>query len=159
LTNPRTNTTTDFLDKPENKVPFMGAQGYTTFPSFVWGAVSGADTYELEVGSTPDFSDATLVTTALTQYTWTTQLEYDTNYYWRVRALSAVGGVSEWCVSNFHTGMEPQPPVVVEENPTPNITLTVPEAETPGYIWAIIAVGAILTIAVIVLIVRTRRVV
>jgi len=55
--------------------------------------------------------------------------------------------------------MEPQPPVVVEENPTPNITLTVPEAETPGYIWAIIAVGAILTIAVIVLIVRTRRVV
>ena len=34
-----------------------------------------------------------------------------------------------------------------------------PEAETPIYIWIIVAIGAVLTIAVIVLIIRTRRVV
>jgi hypothetical protein len=42
--------------------------------------------------------------------------------------------------------------------------VTVPPAapapiETPAYIWVIIAIGAVLVIAVIVLVVRTRRVV
>jgi Mg2+ and Co2+ transporter CorA len=39
----------------------------------------------------------------------------------------------------------------------PDITLTVPEQETPVYIWVIVAIGALLVIAVIVLIIRTRR--
>lgn len=39
--------------------------------------------------------------------------------------------------------------------PTP--TITMPDQPTPAYIWVIVAVGAILTIAVIVLIIRTRR--
>jgi hypothetical protein len=151
--------THDALDTPENKVPLMGAQGYTLYPSFVWGAVTGADSYELEISSNPDFSGAVVVATDLTQYTQTTALQADTNYYWRVRAISDVGGVSAWCVSNFHTAAAQAPPVEVNVPPAQNITLTVPQPETPGYIWAIIAVGAILTIAVIVLIVRTRRVV
>ena len=154
-----TFTTSDFVDAPGILVPLMGSQDYTTYPSFVWSSVSGADEYELEISANPDFSDAIAVTTTLTQYTQTTALDFDHNYYWRVRATSSIGGVSAWTVGNFHTGMEAQPPVVVEENPPANITLTVPQPETPGYIWAIIAVGAILTIAVIVLIVRTRRVV
>jgi hypothetical protein len=37
--------------------------------------------------------------------------------------------------------------------------VNIPEDETPVYIWVIVAIGALLTIAVIVLIVRTRRVV
>jgi ribosomal protein S7 len=36
-------------------------------------------------------------------------------------------------------------------------TISVPDQPTPAYIWVIVAVGAVLTIAVIVLIVRTRR--
>jgi len=35
----------------------------------------------------------------------------------------------------------------------------IPDPQTPAYIWAIVAIGALLTIAVIVLIIRTRRVV
>ena len=38
-------------------------------------------------------------------------------------------------------------------------TITIPDEATPAYIWAIVAIGALLTIAVIVLIIRTRRVV
>jgi hypothetical protein len=37
--------------------------------------------------------------------------------------------------------------------------IVIPDTKTPVYIWAIVAVGALLTIAVIVLIIRTRRVV
>jgi len=36
-------------------------------------------------------------------------------------------------------------------------TISLPDQPTPAYIWVIVAVGAVLTIAVIVLIVRTRR--
>jgi hypothetical protein len=63
----------------------------------------------------------------------------------------------------------PQPTVIVNPAPItitippgttlPAPTLVMPEAETPVYIWIIVAVGALLTIAVIVLIIRTRRVV
>jgi len=155
-----TFTTTDYLDAPICTVPILGSQDYTLYPSFLWSSVSGTGTYEFELSANADFSDAIVVSTTLTQYTQTTALTYDQNYYWRVRALSSVGGVSEWsAVWNFHTGIEAMAPVVVEPTPTQNITLTVPQPETPGYIWAIIAVGALLTIAVIVLIVRTRRVV
>ena len=152
-------TTGDAVGVPIAEVPILGSQDYTLFPSFVWSAVSDADSYELELATAPDFSDAVVVLTTLTQHTWTTELEYDQNYYWRVRALSDVGGVSLWDVSNFHTKAEAADPVVVDVNPTPNITLTVPAAVTPSYIWGIIVIGALLTIAVIVLIVRTRRVV
>ena len=50
--------------------------------------------------------------------------------------------------------------------PAPQTTVTtitnvveIPDKATPAYIWAIVAIGALLTIAVIVLIIRTRRVV
>jgi hypothetical protein len=59
----------------------------------------------------------------------------------------------------------PVPEVTVTyTQPTPTITtitnvVQVPDDRTPAYIWAIVAIGALLTIAVIVLIIRTRRVV
>ena len=54
----------------------------------------------------------------------------------------------------------PAPSVTVQAPPAPSVTVEAagPTA-TPGYVWAIIVIGAVLTIAVIVLIVRTRRVV
>jgi len=64
---------------------------------------------------------------------------------------------------------QPQPTVIfpsivfpVYPTPTmaaPIVNVTIPTATTPIYIWIIVAVGAVLTIAVIVLIIRTRRVV
>jgi hypothetical protein len=157
-------TTTDGLLAPVNEVPSQGMQGASLYPSFVWSAVTGADSYVFELATEPDFSDAVdvaVVETLLTLYTQTTALENDQNYYWRVKAISIVGGDSEWCISNFHTKDAPVDPVVVEQvtTPAPIITLTQLTPETPSYIWIIIAIGAILTIAVIVLIVRTRRVV
>ena len=53
------------------------------------------------------------------------------------------------------------PPVVtVTQAAVPTLTLPVAEDPgTPAYIWVIVGIGALLTIAVIVLIIRTRRVV
>jgi hypothetical protein len=187
---------------PTNISPIPGATDVALQPTFDWTEVAGATSYELQLGMANDFSDADSVTTTVTQYTWQTELLYDHNYYWRVRAVTAAGN-SGWCESTFHTRMEEIPPVTVEPPPTPTIilptptvvvpditvvppditvvppditvnvplppvtqvpppTLVLPEraAEpTPIYIWIIVAIGAVLTIAVIVLIIRTRRVV
>ena len=65
---------------------------------------------------------------------------------------------------------EEEPPIIIEEQPappapviTPEVIVNIPPEETvqviPDYLlWVIVGVGAVLVIAVIVLIVRTRRV-
>jgi hypothetical protein len=113
-------------------------------------------------------------------------LDYNTTYVWRVRAVSGTSK-GEWVTSIFTTAAEVIPPVTVEEAPDaptiiltqqpmvtvtqnpvvtpvitfPDITLTVPDETTgtPAYIWIIVAIGALLTVAVVILIIRTRRVV
>jgi hypothetical protein len=100
-------------------------------------------------------------------------LEQGKMYFWRVRALQPVAG--DWStIANFtvaEPAPAPAPPIVVKEMPAPQITVTTPppppeivippappeKVINPTYIWAIIIIGAILVIAVIVLIVRTRR--
>jgi len=58
------------------------------------------------------------------------------------------------------------PPDITVDIPQPTITtvtvqttIDMPEEVTPAYIWIIVAIGAVLVIAVIILIIRTRRVV
>ena len=124
----------------------------------------------------------------VTAYAHRGDLPYDTAYYWRVRAISGdwipkmkgafeVGGnftvESPWTSSVFITMVEPAevtPPVeiVIPEAPElPDIVIEQPDivvplpAETPitpSWIYVVIGVGAVLVIALIVLIVRTRRV-
>jgi hypothetical protein len=100
----------------------------------------------------------------------------DTTYWWEVRSVA--GNVySAWTIQTFFTTAKAPvvvttssaPPVtviqtsiVVTQPPATTITITNPPAEKtqpiPSYLlWAVIAVGAVLVIAVIVLIVRTRR--
>jgi len=100
----------------------------------------------------------------------------DTTYFWRVRVSSPIKSqyseVRRFTVEKSTV----TPPVIVEippAPPTPQITVTVPPPTkveippappapapiTPAYIWAIIIIGAILVIALVILIVRTRRVV
>jgi hypothetical protein len=156
--------TKDLVDTPMFLAPAVGSQDAPLMPSFVWTEVSGATDYTFELTTDPAFATGvTSVTVTTYMYTWVgDDLLEDQNYYARVRAFnSSTGGVSDWAVTNFHTRVAPTPPVEVTETTT-NITLTQQPAETPdtpAYIWIIIIIGAILTIAVIVLIVRTRRVV
>jgi hypothetical protein len=80
------------------------------------------------------------------------KLDNSTTYYWKVRAIAKTTD-SEWAQGVFTTMSAPPTP------PTPPPPPPEPEPPTtPMYIWVIIGVGAALVIAVIILIVRTRRV-
>lgn len=150
-------------------------------PTFSWGTVGGATGYELIIATDPGMTDlivdltganalGNVSTYALTGLT----LEYSTTYYWQVRGISATSETQWSPITSFTTMAEPvetPPPVTVTdttitvdipEQPTPTTTIVTiePPAEekiSEGYIYAIIIIGAVLVIAVIVLIVRTRR--
>jgi hypothetical protein len=161
---------------PSISSPAVGTTIDSVSPAFSWAPVSGATTYRFELSESAYFTS--LVYTVDTvgagaQLPAGTTLVPGTTYFWRVKALTPVE--SDWStVANFVVAAEqPAPtPQVTVTNP-PDITITVPPAPpateiilptqpadkviNPTYIWAIIIIGAILVIAVIVLIVRTRR--
>jgi BNR/Asp-box repeat./Fibronectin type III domain. len=143
-----------------NLMPTNGASNVPVKPVFAWDSVVTAVSYDLVLSTDPTFADATkvLATKNLTTNYWAYDgtLSNSTSYYWKVRVNTA-NSTSEWFPAVFTTVKADAAPV--EVNNPPAITLTVPQAETPAYIWLIVAVGAVLTVAVIVLIVRTRRVV
>lgn len=124
--------------------PRPGAINVPTNPTFQWMEVSGADHYEFQVSTDPSFAGAETVEVDGIFYA-VEDLDYETAYYWRVRAVMADDSTSAWVASVFSTMAEPA------AAPPPSV------AETPAYVWAIIGIGAVLVIAVIVLIIRTRR--
>ena len=200
---------------PIDLVPANGAVNIPVMgPAFAWLAVPGAISYDYELTTDPTFATITEGTKSITvpYLVWNEALEYETAYYWRVRAVGPAGPGS-WVTSVFTTVAETEPPVTVEPPPTPNIDITLPqptvippdviveppdvtvvpqditvippdvivdipdivlptptstivepkiempEEATPVYIWIIVAIGAVLVTAVIILIIRTRRVV
>ena len=165
LTSPEAGAT----DMPLTNVPFT------------WSSVTDAVDYFLRVSENADLSKPFIAEVcAGTAYTLTEALTDGTPYYWQVTARDADGDTkAESDVSTFiakeaveavvpevtvevEAPAAPEVTVEVAAPPAPEVTVEAPAAEaavTPAYIWAIIAIGAVLVIAVIVLIVRTRRVV
>jgi hypothetical protein len=131
-----------------------------------------------------DYSDNTITNAEPLQET----LQYNTVYWWEVRAvtMNSSGGIAAtgpWTVSMFTTAAAPVTTTggtgtvvttvvtsVVITNPVTTVVSTstnivlpsntgTSSPAIPSYLlWAVIAVGAVLIIAVIVLIVRTRRI-
>jgi trimeric autotransporter adhesin len=157
--------------------PANGGTTTETLPSFSWEPVSGATKYAFKLADNVGMSSPIVDTTlSSTGYAVDGALALGT-YYWMVKAIEPVEG--EWsAIANFTVEKEAAPsatapPVVITQVPAPNITvtapapapattITIPPVEqpapiTPAFIWAVIIIGAILVIAVIVLIVRTRR--
>jgi hypothetical protein len=148
-----------------NVAPAPGEQDVNTMPSFSWGAIGGADLYEFELAADSEFTDiVTSGTSGSNVFVSDVELEYGATYYWRVRGLAFNGApAGDWNVSVFSTMFEPEeaePPVVIQEPgppaEQPDIILTVPTAETPVYVWVIIAIGGLLVVAMVILIIRTR---
>jgi hypothetical protein len=151
-------------------VPAAGSINIAITPTFTWPAVVAPLGYEFQLADNPFFALPLITFSGAAQalksnvYVLPQEdaLEYSTTYYWQVRALSA-DTTSAWSGGSFTTVAEPAeqlPPVIVEENPPPPAPILdiTEEDVTPGYIYAIIAIGAVLVIAVLVLIIRTRRV-
>ncbi|MCK4362289.1 MAG: hypothetical protein KAW13_03305, partial [Dehalococcoidia bacterium] len=133
-----TTITAGGLIGPDLVSPVANARGVPTDTAFVWTKVSWATGYDLVVRT------ATETIVSVTDYTGeayqpTTQLDADTTYFWSVTAKSADNEVSSGD-SSFSTAA-----AIGAEEPT------------PAWVWAVIAISAVLLIAVLVLIIRTRR--
>jgi hypothetical protein len=143
--------------------PANGATNVPLMPTFSWNAADWATGYEFVLADNANFTSPMVNKTGAnaldgTVYAHDAELAYDTTYYWKVRAVSATSS-SEWATGIFSTGSAPPPPPPA---PSPAPTVTQPPQVLPSPIpdallWAIIGIGGLLGIAVIVLIVRTRR--
>jgi hypothetical protein len=160
--------------------PARGATGVGMTPTLLWSDYPGAIGYEVMVAEDPTFAIIEFShSTENTFYQIAEELAYATTYYWRVRGVTgpappkgaAPGG--PWITGVFTTMEEPVPEpepekeqvIVVQKEPAPPAEVKIVEvpvqqaAPIPAYLlWTIIGIGAILIIALIVLIVRTRRV-
>src|SRR5690606_36065505 len=98
---------------PVVESPAEGATDVDLQPVFVWRAVVGAEFYEIELRTLVDpeivFAASEIVDTTSSG----TQLEEDTGYAWRVRAVSDAG-TGEWTTeAAFYTRVSPPGPVTL----------------------------------------------
>jgi hypothetical protein len=97
-------------------------------PTFQWDMVEGAEAYDLEVDTDPNFGSPDIsINTAQNSYTPQSTLS-NGNYYWRVRARRRGGIVNEWSPAKTYlltlpvpTGLTPDDPLetdVIGSTPT-----------------------------------------
>jgi hypothetical protein len=141
--------------------PFYGVQlltpanGYIGWKvglaSFSWSAWQGATKYQFDLSSDSEFKQMIVSTTTTnTAYEYTGKLDYSTNYFWRVKAIEIDGKniPSDWSATySFQTEAAPAAPA-----PAPA------EAATPVWVWVVIAIGAVLVVATLVLVFKSRRI-
>lgn len=104
---------------PQLLSPKAGASGVRPKPVFQWSAVTGANSYELLVSTDPSLANPTIIKTAayaLASTAWrcNVSLNYNTTYYWKVRAIS-LDTQSAWSATGTFT-TKPLPPL---SSPTP----------------------------------------
>jgi photosystem II stability/assembly factor-like uncharacterized protein len=112
------------------KTPAVGVKDVPVKPVFEWTAVVGAGAYELLVATDADFSHPVIV--KINEYSlpvnaWQSDvsLDYETTYYWKVRA-TASGTKSAWSAVGVFT-TESAPPLNEESPP-----ITPPGETTPA---------------------------
>jgi len=112
----------------EPEMPVAGAEGVSVRPVFQWSAVIGAETYELLVATDADFSHPVIVKMneyALTTNAWQcdVSLDYNTTYYWKIRATTSSTS-SAW--SSTSVFITESAPVIDETLPPEPPETTVP---------------------------------
>ncbi len=163
---------------PQISSPLNGAGNVNATPAFSWSPVEGASEYQFELDAVTTFAVPLFTTTlAQTGIAPDVTLEAGKTYFWRVRANAP--NVGNWStIANFTVAVPVEaakpaeikipeikvPEIVIPPITVPETKVVVQEAEkvtepaiSEGLLLAIIIIGAILVIALIVLIVRTRR--
>ncbi len=111
--------------------PADAATGVSVDPTLEWGAVSGADTYTVQLDTDPAFgSPDQSQTQASTSFSPTT-LSEGTTYYWRVKA-NGPGGDSGYSSRSFTTLFNP-PGAPTLTSPADNATDV---SLTPTLVWS-----------------------
>jgi len=133
-------------------------------PAFSWESAKNADGYQFVLSDNAEFASPLVDTkTTASAYNLDFELEYNSNYFWKVMAYNGSKAISRWSdIGAFTTISEPAP---APASPAPPVTVTqpasapvvIPTPLPPVLLWTIVGIGALLIIAVVVLIVRTRR--
>ena len=89
---------------PVLSYPSYGATGISVNTTLKWSASTGADSYALQVSTSPSFSNFIVNQSGITSTSYSLNgLSVNTTYYWRVSATNA-SGTSEWSsVGSFTT--------------------------------------------------------
>jgi hypothetical protein len=151
--------------RPVLQAPWAGEPDVELSPTFEWSGIEWAESYYFELATDPTtttdgFFATPLVSlsgaNALVSTAWKADvtLDYNTRYYWQVKAIG-VDTDTPWSDVGTLTTMGP---AATPASPVPPVVIPPAENITPAWIWAVVIIGAILVIAVIVLIVTTRRV-
>jgi len=118
--------------------------------SFSWSPWKEATRYEFQLSADSEFAQVVKqVSTSSTGYEYGGTLEYNTNYFWRVRATEVNGQQipSDWSATfSFRTEEAPAAPQTAPGG-----------QETPLWVWIVIGIGTLLVIVTLILILRTRR--
>ena len=106
---------------PHNPYPADKATGIPVTPTLSWEAEDPDKdplTYDLFFGTSESHLDPEASDLTVNQYTFTEELEYNTKYYWKVKAKDGKGGETEGPVWSFTT-QPPNTPPTAPHNPSP----------------------------------------
>lgn len=163
---------------PDLYSPINGQTVSVLKPGFSWSAMGGATQYHFQIATDASFTNIiqdSLVPGGAVDgagVELAAPLVNGVQYFWHVQESQPV--IGDWStVGNFIVRLPTTTPAfTITQTAGPTIILTATQTATsitvaathtentvnPSYIWAIIIIGAILVIAIIVLIFRTRRV-
>ncbi|MEX2345749.1 MAG: YCF48-related protein [Balneolaceae bacterium] len=88
------------LPAPFLELPVAGETGVSLLPKLTWASIDEASEYQVQVGTDPNFGFETKVSDATVSETFYTpeELQFESVYYWRVRAVDSDGFGGTWSV-------------------------------------------------------------
>jgi len=119
--------------------PAYGARGVFRSPAFSWSPMFKTAKYEFVLAKDAALQQVIVKTNvSQTSYLYDGELDFNTNYFWQVRAIEPV--VSDPSpIGTFTVVAEEKPAEPAIEKPTP----------IPFWVWGVIALYAVLVIAMI----------
>jgi len=148
---------------PTLESPEAGASGVSLKPIFQWSAIAGADSYELVVSIKAELDNPTILKTnsyALSGTAWqcNVSLDYDTTYYWKVRAVNGDTHSAWSAVGAFSTGppplesnSPPEPPPPPESNSFDWTELIMPMGGIMFLVFMLVMMAMLITMIVLVI--------
>jgi hypothetical protein len=128
----RTLTVDILLGAPTLTLPTNLFTVTTGTPTFEWGPVTDATSYQIQVANDSGFTDIFLSDNAVATTNWTpgTALTDSATYYWRVAALNTIGTQGAWSETRTLTVDILAAPTLT--SPTDGFTVT---TGTPTFEW------------------------
>ncbi len=158
---------------PELLSPEAGATEISLKPLFQWSAIAGAESYEVIVSTGFSFANPTIVKIgnyALPATAWQSNinLDYNTTYYWKVRAVGS-SSYSAWSAVGAFTTLSP--PAQPSPEPESSTSLSPQPSSPPSssspvqstipdwviYLTAALLLTTVLLLITLLLVVTIRR--